>query len=90
MAGVDVVLAGVASGGFAVFQNSPWRVVWVSIVCGAVGYAIRAIALNLEFGLAFVAGAMVSGLVIGVRLASFRQAAADRRASTTTERGCAV
>jgi uncharacterized membrane protein YjjP (DUF1212 family) len=161
----DVVLAGVASGGFAAFQNSPWRVVWVSIVCGAIGYAIRAIGLAFGLGLApaslaacgaigiaagvsssrlrlpfapaafagaaplmpgmliyrsiagavrmakagssadpalavamlsplveaaFVVGAMVSGLVIGARLASLRQSPADRRASTTTERGCAM
>ena len=161
---VDVVLAGAASGGFAAFQNSPWRVVWVSIACGAIGYAIRAIGLALGVGLApaslaaccaigiaaglsagrlqipfapaafagaaplmpgmliyrsiagavrmaapgsadpalavtmlspffeaaFVVGAMVSGLVLGARLASLRQSPVDRRASTTTERGCAV
>jgi uncharacterized membrane protein YjjP (DUF1212 family) len=162
---VDVVLAGAASGGFAAFQNAPWRVVWVSVACGAIGYAIRAIGLAFGFGLApaslaaccaigiaagvsssrlqlpfaaaafagaaplmpgmliygsiagavrmakagsgadpalavamlsplveaaFVVGAMVSGLVIGARLASRFQSPADRRASTTTERGCAV
>jgi uncharacterized membrane protein YjjB (DUF3815 family) len=61
---LDVVLAGVASAGFGAFQNSPWRVVWVSIACGAIGYATRAAGLAAGTGLAMAS--LVACLAIGI------------------------
>jgi uncharacterized membrane protein YjjP (DUF1212 family) len=69
---VDVVFAGVASAGFATFQNSPWRVVWVSVACGAIGYSIRAIALGVGLGLATASFAACLAIGIAAGLASER------------------
>ena len=38
---LDAALAGVAACGFAAFYNAPWRVLWVSSVCGMVGHGLR-------------------------------------------------
>ena len=64
----DVVLAGVASAGFAVFQNSPWRVVWVSVACGVIGYAIRALGLasGLQLAIASLGACLAIGIVAGI------------------------
>jgi uncharacterized membrane protein YjjP (DUF1212 family) len=61
---VDVALAGIASAGFGAVQNSPWRVVWVSIACGAIGYAVRG--ASLEFGLRLAMGSLAACLAIGI------------------------
>jgi uncharacterized membrane protein YjjP (DUF1212 family) len=61
---VHVALAGVASAGFGAVQNSPWRVVWVSIACGAIGYAIRA--ASLESGMGLALGSLAACLGIGI------------------------
>ena len=61
---VAIALAGVASAGFGAFQNSPWRVVWVSIACGAMGYAIRAACLAGDAGLAM--GSLAACFTIGI------------------------
>jgi uncharacterized membrane protein YjjB (DUF3815 family) len=69
---VDIVLAGVASAGFAALQNSPWRVVWVSIACGAIGYAIRAAVLASGTGLAMASLAACLAIGIAAGIASDR------------------
>ena len=38
---LDMALAGVAACGFGAFYNAPWRVLWVSILCGMVGHGLR-------------------------------------------------
>ena len=47
----DVVLAGIAACGFGAFYNSPWRVLWISIVGGMVGHGIRFVCLANGTGL---------------------------------------
>jgi uncharacterized membrane protein YjjP (DUF1212 family) len=65
---VDILLAGVAAAGFSAFQNSPWRVVWVAVACGAIGYAIRAVGLVSGTGLAMasLAACLAIGIAAGV------------------------
>jgi uncharacterized membrane protein YjjP (DUF1212 family) len=48
---LDAALAGVAAGGFGVFYNTPWRMLWVSIVCGVVGHGLRYLWLD-DMGMA--------------------------------------
>ena len=43
---LDAALAGVAACGFGAFYNAPWRVLWVSIVCGMVGHGLRYLCLD--------------------------------------------
>ena len=43
---LDAALAGVAACGFGAFYNAPWRVLWVSIVCGVVGHGLRYVSLD--------------------------------------------
>ena len=43
---LDVVLAGVAAAGFGAFYNAPWRVLWVSILCGVAGHGLRYLCLE--------------------------------------------
>jgi uncharacterized membrane protein YjjP (DUF1212 family) len=38
---LDAALAGVAACGFGAVYNAPWRVLWVSILCGVVGHGLR-------------------------------------------------
>lgn len=47
----DVLLAGVAACGFSIFYNSPWRVLWISVLCGMVGHGIRFLCLRYGFAL---------------------------------------
>jgi uncharacterized membrane protein YjjP (DUF1212 family) len=68
---LDVVLAGVAACGFAVFYNAPWRFVWVSIVCGMAGHGVRYVSLEyLGIEIATLFASLAIGLIAG--------AAADR------------
>jgi uncharacterized membrane protein YjjP (DUF1212 family) len=69
---IDVVLAGVASAGFGAFQNSPWRIVWVSVGSGAIGYVIRAISLASGTGLAMGSSAACLAIGIAAGIASER------------------
>jgi uncharacterized membrane protein YjjB (DUF3815 family) len=46
---LDMALAGVAACGFGAFYNAPWRVLWVSILCGMVGHGLRYLSLE-HFG----------------------------------------
>jgi uncharacterized membrane protein YjjP (DUF1212 family) len=43
---LDMALAGVAACGFGAFYNAPWRVLWVSILCGMAGHGLRYVALD--------------------------------------------
>jgi uncharacterized membrane protein YjjP (DUF1212 family) len=43
---LDATLAGVAACGFGAFYNAPWRVLWVSILCGVVGHGLRYLCLD--------------------------------------------
>ncbi len=43
---LDAVLAGIAACGFGAFYNAPWRLLWVSIVCGVVGHGLRYVCLD--------------------------------------------
>ncbi len=43
---LDMALAGVAACGFGAFYNAPWRVLWVSILCGMVGHGLRYVGLD--------------------------------------------
>jgi uncharacterized membrane protein YjjP (DUF1212 family) len=69
---LSVALAGVASCGFGAFYNSPWRVMWVSVVCGMVGHGVRAVSLASGAGLAIAS--LFACLTIGLiaRVASDR------------------
>jgi uncharacterized membrane protein YjjB (DUF3815 family) len=43
---LDMLLAGVAACGFGAFYNAPWRVLWVSILCGMVGHGLRFVGVD--------------------------------------------
>jgi uncharacterized membrane protein YjjP (DUF1212 family) len=47
----DVLLAGLAACGFGAFYNAPWRVLWISIVCGMIGHGVRFVCLAQGMGL---------------------------------------
>jgi uncharacterized membrane protein YjjP (DUF1212 family) len=69
--GLTVFAAGVAACGFGAVFNAPWRVLWVSILCGVVGHGLRYVCLehsSVEFS------TLVACLAIGV----IASAAADR------------
>ncbi|GAA5178454.1 hypothetical protein GCM10025771_17620 [Niveibacterium umoris] len=42
----DILLAGLAACGFGAFYNEPWRVLWISVLCGMVGHGIRFLAMQ--------------------------------------------
>jgi uncharacterized membrane protein YjjB (DUF3815 family) len=56
--------AGAASCGFAVFYNAPWRIVWISVGCGVLGYSMRG--LGLEWGAGLPASTFLASLGIGI------------------------
>ena len=62
---LDVALAGVAACGFSAFYNAPWRVLWVSLLCGMVGHGVRYASLGqgLTIATATLAGCFVVGLM---------------------------
>ena len=60
----DVFLAGVAACGFGAFYNSPWRVLWISIVCGMIGHGVRFACL--EEGLGLPAATFLACAAIGL------------------------
>ena len=61
---LDVLLAGMASCGFAAFYNAPWRVMWTSIACGVVGHGIRY--LCMQQGLALEVSTLFACMAIGI------------------------
>jgi uncharacterized membrane protein YjjP (DUF1212 family) len=62
--GLDMILAGVAACGFGAFYNSPWRVLWISIVCGMIGHGIRFVCL--AEGVALPASTFIACAAIGL------------------------
>jgi uncharacterized membrane protein YjjP (DUF1212 family) len=69
---LDAALAGVAACGFAAFYNAPWRVLWISSVCGMVGHGLRYLCLDyLSVEISTLLACLAIGLIAG--------AAADRR-----------
>jgi uncharacterized membrane protein YjjB (DUF3815 family) len=62
--GLDVVLAGVASCGFGLFYNSPWRILAISIFSGMIGHGIRYLCLHA--GLSLETATFIACLPIGV------------------------
>ncbi|AMY10748.1 Inner membrane protein YjjP [Luteitalea pratensis] len=61
---LDMALAGVAACGFGAFYNAPWRVLWVSIVCGMVGHGLRYVGLEpLGMSMSTLFGCLAIGLV---------------------------
>jgi uncharacterized membrane protein YjjP (DUF1212 family) len=68
---LDAVLAGVAACGFGAFYNAPWRVLWVSILCGVVGHGLRYVCLDY---MSVETATLFGCLAIGV----IANAAADR------------
>ncbi|HVH28611.1 MAG TPA: threonine/serine exporter family protein [Vicinamibacterales bacterium] len=64
---LDVVLAGVAACGFGAFYNAPWRVLWVSILCGMVGHGLRYLSLDyLSVEISTLFACMAIGLIANV------------------------
>jgi uncharacterized membrane protein YjjP (DUF1212 family) len=59
----DMVLAGIATCGFAVFYNTPWRQLWMVAPGGMAGHGLRFLAL--EAGVRPEAAAFLGGLTIG-------------------------
>lgn len=60
---LDMLLAGIVSCGFGAFYNAPWRVLWMSILCGMIGHGIRY--LCLQSGWSLEASTLVACLTIG-------------------------
>jgi uncharacterized membrane protein YjjP (DUF1212 family) len=60
---LDMALAGVAAAGFGALYNAPWRLLWVSVVCGMVGHGFRYVALD---ALGVEIATLVACLCIGV------------------------
>lgn len=47
----DMLLAGIATCGFAAFFNTPWRQMWTAALGGMVGHGLRFVALDFDFPL---------------------------------------
>jgi uncharacterized membrane protein YjjP (DUF1212 family) len=61
---LDAALAGVAACGFGAFYNAPWRVLWVSILCGVVGHGLRYLCLeNLGVEISTFFACLAIGLI---------------------------
>jgi uncharacterized membrane protein YjjP (DUF1212 family) len=60
---LDLVLAGMASCGFGASYNAPWRMIWISILCGMVGHGIRF--LCLRHGISIEIATLFACLAIG-------------------------
>jgi uncharacterized membrane protein YjjP (DUF1212 family) len=60
----DIVLAGIATYGFAMFYNTAWRHLWMAILGGMTGHGLRFLAL--EAGCQLEAATFLGGLAVGV------------------------
>jgi uncharacterized membrane protein YjjP (DUF1212 family) len=61
---LDMALAGVAACGFGAFYNAPWRVLWVSILCGMVGHGLRYVGLDhIGVSISTLFGCLAIGLI---------------------------
>lgn len=64
---LDAALAGIAASGFGAFYNAPWRVLWVSILCGVVGHGLRYVCLDyMGVELATLFGCLAVGAIASV------------------------
>ena len=64
---LDMALAGVAACGFGAFYNAPWRVLWVSILCGMVGHGLRYLSLDhLSMEISTLLACLAIGLIANV------------------------
>jgi uncharacterized membrane protein YjjB (DUF3815 family) len=64
---LDAALAGVAACGFGAFYNAPWRVLWVSILCGVVGHGLRYLCLDyMGVEIATLFACLAIGLIASV------------------------
>jgi uncharacterized membrane protein YjjB (DUF3815 family) len=64
---LDAALAGVAACGFGAFYNAPWRLLWVSIVCGVVGHGLRYVCLDhMSVEIATLLACLAIGLIANV------------------------
>jgi uncharacterized membrane protein YjjP (DUF1212 family) len=64
---LDMALAGVAACGFGAFYNAPWRVLWVSILCGMVGHGLRFLSLDwFSVEISTLFGCLAIGLIASV------------------------
>jgi uncharacterized membrane protein YjjP (DUF1212 family) len=61
---VDVVLAGFATCGFAIFYNTAWRHVWLAALPGMGGHGLRC--LTLEAGCPLLTATFAGGLAVGL------------------------
>ncbi len=59
----DMALAGVATCGFAVFYNTPWRHLWMAALGGMVGHGVRFLAL--QGGCWLESATFLGGLTVG-------------------------
>ena len=70
---LDMGLAGVAACGFGAFYNSPWRVLWVSMLCGMIGHGVRYLFLDhLSVEVSTLLACAAVGLIAGVAAARMR------------------
>jgi uncharacterized membrane protein YjjB (DUF3815 family) len=61
---LDAALAGIAACGFGAFYNAPWRVLWVSILCGVVGHGLRYLCLDyMSVEIATLVACLAIGLI---------------------------
>jgi uncharacterized membrane protein YjjP (DUF1212 family) len=72
---LDVLLAGAAACGFGAFYNTPWRLLWTSVLCGMIGHGIRFVCMQhgvnqgaATFGACLVIGLLTSGFVHQLRV----------------------
>ena len=64
---LDAALAGVAACGFGAFYNAPWRVLWVSILCGVIGHGLRYVCLeHLSVEISTALACLAIGLIADV------------------------
>jgi uncharacterized membrane protein YjjP (DUF1212 family) len=64
---LDVALAGIAACGFGVVQNAPWRIVWLSILCGMAGHGLRYVCLAyLSVEISSLLACLAIGLIANV------------------------
>lgn len=61
---LEMILAGVAACGFGSFFNAPWRVKWISVACGMLGYCLRY--LCLAEGASLSTSTLIACLAIGL------------------------
>ena len=61
---IDIGLAGLAASGIGIFYNSPWRVLWISILCGIVGHGLRFVCM--QNGLGIITATLFACFTIGI------------------------